>query len=100
MNEGSAFDATVYFRDGATAATPSTVHYRIDCQTTCKEVRGWTALTPGEQVTVPVQASDSEIQCELNDYETKRITVAANLSQPNQVIGSIVYTVKNLKGWG
>lgn len=98
VKEGSAFTATAYFRDRATAAAsaPSTAKYRIDCLTTEKEIKGWTTLTPAASISISIVAADNAIQDESNAYEIRRLTVAGNPDLTTQVRETADWMVTNL----
>lgn len=98
--EGSAFTATAYFRDRATAAasTPTNVYYRVDCLTTGQQVQDWTAGTPGASTSIAVTAANNAIQSDSNQYELKQLTVAADYGLATQVTESAVWTVTNTFG--
>lgn len=98
--ERSAFVATAYFRDRATAAadTPTSVKYRIECLTTGNVLADWTTVTPASSVTVPVTATHNAIQDDCNAYETKQLLVAADYGAADQHIGRRTWRVENLVG--
>lgn len=97
-NEGSAFAAEAYFRAGADADVPGTVHYRIDCLTTCRTVQDWTSIPTAAAVEIAISAANNAIQCDANDRETKQLTVVADKDAASQSVGVIRWTVENLKG--
>lgn len=97
-NEGSAFTAEAYFRDGANADVPGTVHYRIDCLTACRTVRDWTAVSAAVAVEIVITSPDNAILCDGNRRETKQLTVVANKDTDAQSVGVTRWIVENLKG--
>ena len=100
FREGSAFTATAYFRDRATAAasTPTNVYYRVDCLTSGQTVQDWTAGTPGASASIAVTAANNDIVSDSNQYEIKQLTVAADYGLATQVTESAVWTVTNTLG--
>ena len=83
-SEGTAFTATAYFRSGTAASTPSAAKYRIDCLTTCKEIKDWTTLTPAASISISVTATENTIEDESNQIEKKQITVASEPDTASQ----------------
>lgn len=98
LNEGSAFSAEAYFRAGSQASAPSTVHYRIDCLTTCRTVRDVTSVSPAAAVEIAITASDNAILCDGDEREVKQLTVIADKGADAQAVGAVRWTVENLKG--
>src|SRR5690242_9231690 len=80
VKEGSSFSVTANFRTRSTgtATTPTTIHYRLDCLTTCTEIADWTSVTPASSATIAVTGEDNEIQNNGNGYERKQLTVVAD----------------------
>lgn len=98
--EGSAFPLPVYLRlrSTAAAATPTTIHYRIDCLTTGTEIADWTSVSAASSFTISVTATHNAIQDSGNDYEIKQITVMTDQDLATQHRESVEYRVDNLYG--
>lgn len=98
IHEGSACYATATFKDtGGTATTPSTVRYRVDCETTGEELKGWTTLTAALSVSVTIPGSLNVMQDEKNRKERKSITFEADYGTDNAFKGTQFYDVRNRK---
>jgi hypothetical protein len=100
--EAESFDIEVYFRTRATKAAlaPTTVHYRVDCLTSKKELITWTSVSAGENITINMTAAFNAIQVESNPWERKQLIVKADDGLSTQTIGQVRYKVKNLRGIG
>jgi len=96
--EGSGFTATVYFRNAATADTPTTARYRIDCLKTGVTVRDWTTLTPSTSISVAITSDDNAIQESCNANERKQLTVEADTDLSTQVRNTAYWEVDNIRG--
>lgn len=88
------------FRDRAIAdeVTPTNVRYRLDCLTTGIEILDWTAVSPGETVTVTVTPTQNKIQHDFNRTERKQLMIAADYGLSTQFVESIDWEVTNLRG--
>lgn len=100
VQEGSAFTATANFRTRETAAAsaPTTVHYRLDCLTTGTELKDWTDITAAAEVAIAVTATHNAIQSDMNDFERKQLTVAADKDLPTQQTHAVRWRIENLYG--
>ena len=103
--EHSAFTATAYFRtrSSAAAATPTTVHYRIDNLSTKNEVKDWTSVTPGTSVSISVASTENVIdggstETSIPKYQTLQLTVALDKDLSTEVRNFKNWRVKNLYG--
>jgi hypothetical protein len=98
--EGSAFTATADFRTRSTAAasTPTTIHYRIDCLTSGKEIADWTSVSAASSASISITGAHNAIQSDANDYEIKQLTVVADKDLATQHRERILWTVENLYG--
>lgn len=98
--EGSAFPLPVYLRlrSTAAAATPTTIHYRIDCLTTNREIADWTSVSAASNFTISVTGTHNAIQDASNDYEIKQVTVMTDRDLSTQHRESVQYRVENLYG--
>lgn len=101
VKEGSAFTATAYFRDRATAAAdaPTAVKYRVDCLTTGKVLADWTTVSAAASVSIPLTATHNAIQSQCNRYEVRQLTVAADPDTAEQARESVTYEVENIRGF-
>lgn len=98
--EGSAFPLPVYLRLRSTtaAATPTTIHYRIDCKTTKREIVDWTSVSAASNFTIAVTGTHNAIQSNDNSYETKELTVMTDQDLSTQHRQSVRWRVENLYG--
>ncbi len=93
FREGDSFTATAHFRRDNLTARPGTVHYRIDCLTSDKQILDWTSLTTGTTAAVTIT---TKIRLDFNRTERKRLTFSADKDTDNEVIGTTHYIVVNL----
>lgn len=100
VKEGSAFTATAYFRDRASAAAdaPTTIKYRVDCLTTGTELTDWTTVTTGETASIAITATHNAIQDSAREYEVKQLTVASDFELATQCRQTKTWRVENLYG--
>ena len=103
--ERSSFTATAYFRTRSTgaAATPTTVHYRIDNLSTRNEVKGWTSVTPGTTASITVASTENVMdgnsaQWTVPKWQTLQLTVALDKDLSTQVTQSKNWRVNNILG--
>ena len=99
-NEGSAFPLPVYLRLRSTgaAATPTTIHYRIDCLTTGREVADDTSVSAASNFTIAVTGTHNAILNDCNPQETKQLTVICDKDLSTQHREAVQYDVINLYG--
>lgn len=97
VQEGSAFTATAYFRDRATAAasTPTNIRYRVDCLTTGTVLADWTTVSAASSATISITATHNAIKDSGNTTERKQLTVAADHGLSTQVRERAVWEVEN-----
>lgn len=95
VKEDSAFTATAYFRDRATAAAsaPSTIKYRVDCLTTGQTLTDWTTVSPATSTSIAITSTHNAIQG--SGTERKQLTVAANYGLSTQVTESAAWEVED-----
>ena len=100
VKEGSAFPLPVYLRlrSTAAAATPTTIHYRIDCLTTGREVADWTSVAAASNATIAVTGTHNAILNDCNSRETKQLTVMVDDGLATQYREAVTWTVENLYG--
>ena len=105
--ERTSFTATAYFRTRATgaAATPTTVHYRIDNLTTKEQITDWTSVTPGITSSITVKAGENLISVNSRTvygaspkWQTLQLTVALDKDLDTQVTQAKTWRVNNLFG--
>ena len=99
-NEGSAFPLPVYLRLRSTgaAATPTTIHYRIDCLTTGREVADDTSVSAASNFTIAVTGTHNAILNDCNSQETKQLTVICDKDLSTQHREAATWTVENPYG--
>jgi hypothetical protein len=101
VQEETTFPCKAYFRtrESKQAATPTTVHYRIDCLTTGKQVRDWTSVSSFDKTAnLVITSSDNQILGDGNRLERKQITVKVDTGLVTQLIKSKHWQVQNLVG--
>lgn len=98
--EGSSFSLPVYLRLRSTgaAATPTTIHYRIDCLTTETELADWTSVSAASNFTISVTGTHNAIRSDCNEYEWKQVTVMTDQDLSTQHREAVQYRVDNLYG--
>jgi hypothetical protein len=98
--EGSGFTATANFRTRSTgaASTPTTVHYRVDCLTTLRQLADDTSVSTDDEVSIPITATHNAIQSDGNEYEVKQLTVIADQGLSTQHVQRVTWRVDNLFG--
>lgn len=99
-NEGSGFSVTANFRNRATASavTPTTVQYRLDCLTTAREVLPWTTVSPSTGASIAITGAQNAIIDDCNDFEKKQVTVMTDEGLSTQSRAVAVYTIDNIYG--
>lgn len=84
LNEGSRCFVKAKFTDKSGAAQiPSSLSYRVDCETTNTEILDWTAVTPAQTVEVQIDANLNSIVNRNNPIERKTVTFLANADPPS-----------------
>jgi len=79
--------------------TPSSVDYRLDCQTTGKNILAWTSAAPAANIIITITPQQNAIINENNAFETKFLTVRADSGLPSQLFGGpYIWDVQNLPG--
>lgn len=76
--------------------TPTTLRYRLDCQTTGTELIGWTEVTPTSFLQVTVPAEMNRIINTRNRVERRVFTIDANTGTDDAYTTEEVYEVRNL----
>ncbi len=101
VNEGSRLPLEIELRDYTNAAVvPTTLRYRIDCDTTGKALVAWTTLSPASSISLTVPASANAIQNRCNPTEIKVITFEADAGTDNAFTSEHKWQVINLRGIG
>lgn len=109
INERSGIEVRAFFADAYDVPTvPSTVHWRLDCETTSKEIQGFVEVTPTTitdasgisevYVSITVPGSLNAIQDNRNWRELKTVLIVANKDQDGEYSEPYQYYVKNLRG--
>lgn len=99
VNARSSAWVTATFRDRqGVPGIPVSVTYRVDCLTSKRVVRGATPLPGGlAKLDIPMTVDDTAIVNRINATETKRVTVVAVYSAPDdQVTGQYEFEVVNV----
>ena len=99
--EETTFIATVYNRTRPTKAssTPTTIHYRVDCLSTKRQITDWTSVSsPAASNEITVTASENQILDDSHEYETKQLTVKLDSGLTTQQIKPTTWKVRNLQG--
>mgnify|MGYP001828757894 CR=1 FL=1 len=106
-NERTSFTATAYFRTRATgaAATPTTVHYRIDNLSTQLQVLDWTSVTPATTASITVKGAENVISVNSRSvygatptWQRMALTVAIDKDLDTQVTQTKTWKVNNIFG--
>jgi hypothetical protein len=99
INESSRLPMTWKLFDGfAQLATPITLRYRIDCESTGRELTGWTDVDAASTTSIVIPATVNVIQVRSNSFELKTVTVEANSGTDNAYNDAFTYRVKNQLG--
>jgi hypothetical protein len=100
FKEGSAFSLPVYLRNraAAAAATPTTIHWRLDCVSTQTTVVDWTSVAAASSFTLSITGAHNAIQGEGNAIEVKQVTVKTDDGLSTQYVETVRYRVENLYG--
>lgn len=100
VKEGSAFQLPVYLRRRSTAAaaTPTTIHWRLDCLTSETEVVDWTSVSAASSFTLSITGAHNAMQSQGNDVEVKQVTVMTDRDLSTQYLERVTYRVENLYG--
>lgn len=79
LNEGSRCFVKAKFYDRLqNPQIPSSLQYRIDCETTGQRIVDWTSLTPATTVEIQIDATTNTIINARNAIERKVVTFRAN----------------------
>jgi hypothetical protein len=99
---GSAVAATVNFRTRSTASasTPSSIRYRVDCLTSKRQVINWTSVSAASSVSITIPGTSNGTIDSSNDLEQRQITVEADTGLSTQVKAAATWKVRTIRGYG
>lgn len=100
--EGTNFTVTVNFRNrsGIAAATPTTVHYRVDDITGRQMITDWTSVSAASSVDIDITPTENAINGDSNAIERRQLLVKADSGLSTQAIGRGIWQIENLQGIG
>ena len=101
VSEETTFILTAYFRARGTKAVsiPTTIHYRVDCLTTKRQITDWTSVSsPAASNTITITATENQILSDAHPVETKQITIKTDSGLSTQAIKPARWKVYNLQG--
>jgi hypothetical protein len=98
VSAGSAVAVTADFRtrSSASASTPTSVRYRVDCLTTGRQIINWTEVSPASSVTITIPGTSNEIVDSSNNLEVRQIHVIADYGLSTQLAASKEWRVRNI----
>lgn len=85
-----------FFDKAGVAAVPSSVTYRVDCETTGAELVASGPIAAAASVEITIPESANAMQEATNAFETKVVTVTANYGAGEQITAAYRYRVRNL----
>jgi hypothetical protein len=102
VNEESAITVNVQRLDDNSGAVeaPTTLKYRVDCQTTRTALVPWTTVTADVVTVVPVSGATNMIQDDRDAEEIKVMTVMTDEGLSTQLTSEYAWSVVNLYGAG
>ena len=99
VNEKTALTLKASYRgDDGSILTPTTLKYRMDCETTGQSITPWTTLTPAAVTSIPISAANNAILDDSNSYEDRSVLVMIDEGLATQEVTEQKYRVKNLGG--
>jgi hypothetical protein len=99
VNEGTAVELSAALRgDDGSLITPTTIKYRLDCETTGQAITAWTTLTPEAITSIPILATANAIIDDTNGYEDRVCTVMTDAGLATQQVQVQKYRIENLGG--
>lgn len=99
VNEGSRLRITATLLDpDDVPTTPTTLRYRLDCDTTGTVLIDWTDATAASTLEVVVAANSNRIINTRNLVERKVFTVEANGGTDDEFTDDVTYEVRNMTG--
>jgi len=99
VTEGTAFEATVYFRESGAATAPTTIQYRVDNLTSSKELKDWTTVTAAVSATIQITSAMNEIQQNINSIEKIQLIVSADRGTTTASYNAVTWKVENVFGY-
>jgi hypothetical protein len=92
LNEGSrCFVKAKFFDNREQPQIPTSLSYRVQCETTGTLLLDWTAVTPDTQVEVQIDATLNVIIRPHNPIERKSATFRANADPPTGAFTEVQY---------
>lgn len=99
VNERTAVEISIAYRgDDGSLLTPTTLKYRVDCETTDTAITAWTSVTPESITTLTIPATSNAIQDDSQPYEDRCVTIMADEGLATQEVSTRKYRVENLGG--
>ncbi len=101
VQEETTFTVTVYNRARSTKAssTPTTIHYRVDCLSTKRQITDWKSVSsPAASNTIVITALENNILDDSHEWEKKQITIKLDDGLTTQQIKPATWKVRNLLG--
>jgi hypothetical protein len=90
LNEGSrCFVRAKFYDNQGKPQIPTSVAYRIDCETTRTLVQDWTFITPGASVEVQIDATVNVMVNQRDDIERMTVTFMCNADPPEDAFTEI-----------
>jgi hypothetical protein len=102
LNEGSrCFIKAKFFDRRETPQIPTSLSYKVQCETTGTVLQDWTAVTPDTVVEVQIDATLNKIVNRRNTIERKVVTFMANADPPESAFTEDQeYDLINLDAFG
>ena len=99
VNENTSAFMTIVPKDkSGSAVTPTSMSYRIDCETTGTAIKAETSLTPGTSVALTVTPTENRIITASNVEEIRVLTVQCVYSAAtDEIQEQFRWRVKNLE---
>ena len=90
LNEGSRCFIKAKFSDNRDRGQiPTSIAYRVDCETTGTLIQDWTTVTHDVEVEVQINATLNTIINQRNQIERKTVTFLANADPPENAFTEI-----------
>lgn len=98
VNERTTSYLTVDFKDKTgSSAAPATITYSVYCMTNAQVLRADTAITPGTDVEITLNAADNAIINAASARERRRVTIKATYGANDELNDQYEYYVQNLE---
>ena len=95
--EGQTVTVTADFRADGAEVLPTTVDYKVECETSRETLIGWTSVTPAASVSITVAGTANVLINESRRSERKVVTVVADRGLATQFVNAIKYDISNLQ---